>query len=76
MLERGDLTRPGLGVLLELLDPAVVGLHRFPEDGVLDGGRFFVEFDAAHAVQPLNVQVALPTDADAVQDERRPDMHL
>jgi len=65
-----------LSVLLELLHPAVVGLHLLPQDGVLDLGRLFVKLDAADAVQPLHVQVSPPPHADAVEDEGREQMHL
>lgn len=74
--EGRQLTRSGLGVLLEVLDPAVVRLHRVPHDGVLEVGGLLVELDAAHAVQPLEVHVAFPTDTDSVEDEWRADMNL
>ena len=65
-----ELPRPGLRVLFEFLHPPVVGLDGVLEDGVLQRGRLLVELNTAGAVQPLEVDVAFPSNANAVQNER------
>ena len=44
--EGRQLPLPGLVVFLKVLDSPIVGLHRVPHDGVLQGGRLLVELDA------------------------------
>ena len=74
--EGRQLPRPGLRVLLELLHPPVVGLDGVLEDGVLQSGRLFVELNTPGTVQPLEVDVAFPSNANAIQNERGFDVNL
>ena len=66
----------GLAVLFKVLHPAVVGLNGLPEDDVFDLGRVLVELEGADAVEALEVEVAAPSDADAVQDHGGLDVDL
>ena len=76
MLKSCQLSCPGFGVLFELFDPSVVSFHGVPQDGVFNGCHFLVKLDATHPVQPFHIQVALPPDANTVEDERRLDVDL
>jgi hypothetical protein len=66
----------GLSVLFKLLHPPVVGLHLLAEYHIFDLGRLFIKFETGDAVEALHVEVSLPPDADAVQDERRANVDL
>jgi hypothetical protein len=46
------------------------------EDDLLPAGQLLVQFQAADAVQPLQVQPAAPPHAHAVQDEGAADVRL
>ena len=71
-----QVSRPRLALLLELSQPPVVALDLLPQLAVLDGGRVLVKLQAAHAVESLQVDPALPSDAHAVQDEGGADVDL
>ena len=68
--ERREVSLLRLTMLLEVLHPPVVGLDRLAEDDVLELGGLLVELEGADAVEALEVKVAAPPDADAVQDHR------
>ena len=74
--EAGQVARPRLALLLELAQPPVVALHLVPQLSVLHHRALVVELEAAHAVQPLQVQPALPPHAHAVEDERCSEVDL
>ena len=65
-----------LPVLLKLLHPPVVGLDLLPEYHILYLGGLLVKLEAAGAVEALEVEVPLPPDADAVEDDGGVEVHL
>lgn len=80
MSSAGDEPRqvagPRLALLLKLPQPPVVTLHLLPELGVLHHGALLVKLEAAHPVQPLEVEPALPPDTDTVEDKRGAEVDL
>ncbi len=74
--EGGQVPLLLLAQLLDLLDPLVVCLHLLLEQGVLQPGRLLIELEDTHPVKALQVQVAPPPHADAVQDQMGMDVDL
>ena len=74
--ERRDVPLLRLPVLLKLLHPPVVGLDLLPEYHILYLGGLLVKLEAAGAVEALEVEVPLPPDADAVEDDGGVEVHL
>ena len=72
----GNVPLLRLPVLLKLLHPPVVGLDLLPEYHILYLGGLLVKLEAAGAVEALEVEVPLPPDADAVEDDGGVEVHL
>ena len=71
-----QVSGPGLALLLKLPQPPVIALHLLPELLVLLHSVHLVKLEAAHPVQPLEVEPAFPPDTDTVEDKRGAEVDL